>query len=302
MPKAIVTEKELCRRIDVLNSDKEVQRVINNIEKATYSIGAYLVEWRIKSKNSAINSFKNNKVKAKVSQDLYLTVGMTNPSTVESFKCVDTVVDLLAMRVITKTPEDMYKIRDYLSSEYSPFIVIDGINNVLVGFEYRAIHMYFKLKIKGIEFEVPMEIQLKTYEMHHAWSGLHDTIYKNPKVNLYDGCNLLPTLFKIFEFNVKALNNAKTDFSAINCIIEYNKKLFDRYSKELRTACFLFAKSLYYDKYKNSSITENQLLKVFDKIVDCNNDIPDVPLHVYGNTKVEYATYCIIANNIEEYL
>ena len=233
----------------------------------------------------------------------YKTIGMTNPSTVRSFECVDTVVDLLALRVITNNANDLYKIKDYLLENYKPFIVIDLINEPLVGFEYRAIHMYFKIKTNDLYFDIPMEIQLKTYEMHHAWAGLHDMIYKNNKINLKDGCTLLPILFKIFEFNVRVLKNelnnckVKIDFTGIDCIINYNKKLFKKYDNTIKKACFIMAKSIYYDKNNNSNISENRLFEIFNNIIASNINRVESPLHLYGNRSVEYATYCIATNN-----
>lgn len=299
MIKNEVTEEELVKRIEILNNSDEIKKVINEIKSCALNMGAHLVESRIKSEKSALESFKNNKTTACVSQDLYRTIGMTNPDTVKSFESVDTVVDLLALRIITNTANEMYKIAEYLSKKYKSFLVIDLINNPLIGFEYRAIHMYFKIQIKDIDFEIPMEIQFKTYEMHHAWVGLHDTIYKNDKVNLHDGCTLLPILFKIFEFNVKILrnkflnNDIKVDFSGVDCIINYNKEIFNKYQLEIEKSCFLLAKSIYYDINKNTDISEDYLLKKFEELKLKNKDIMASPLHLCGNRSVEYATYCI---------
>lgn len=294
-----ITEEELLKRISLLNNNNEINKIAEEIKSKALDMGAYLVEYRVKSEKSALESFKNNKKEASVSKDLYRTIGMTNPDTVKSFENVDTVVDLLALRIITNTADEMYKIAECLNHKYKSFLVIDLINNPLIGFEYRAIHMYFKISVKDIDFEIPMEIQFKTYEMHHAWIGLHDTIYKNQKINLYDGSNLLPTLFKIFEFNAKILkniflnHNVKADFSAIDCIIAYNKKLFSKYQFEIEKSCFLLAKSIYYDKNKNTDISEAYLLKRFEelKLENTNNNYS--PLHLCGNRSIEYATYCI---------
>ena len=302
----MVTEEELIRRIEIVNNSAEIENIVEEIQNNTKNMGAYLVEHRIKSEKSALDSMRNNKVKAEVSKDLYRTVGMTNPSTIESFKCVDTVVDLLALRIITNTADDMYKIKNYLKQKYNPFIIIDGINEPLIGFEYRAIHMYFKIKLEGIDFDVPMEIQLKTYEMHHAWFGLHDAVYKNDNINLYDGCTLLPILFKIYEFNIKILKkifdgyNGETDFTAIDCIIQYNQKLFRKYEEDLKKGCFLVAKSIYYDRNKDSKVTEGELLKAFEKLVENNSLQKETKLHLYGDSNVDFAVYCIATNNFEE--
>ena len=298
-----VTEEELINRISILNKNKQINDVILKIKTEALSMGAYLVESRIKSEISALESFKNNKTKACVSKDLYRTIGMTNPDTVKSFESVDTVVDLLALRIITKNSDDIYKIKDYLNEKYKSFLIIDLINEPLIGFEYRAIHMYFKIRLDGVYFEIPMEIQIKTYEMHHTWVGLHDTIYKNDNVNLKDGCTLLPILFKIFEFNVKVLknqflnNDVKVDFSGVDCIIDYNKEIFKKYESEIEKSCFLLAKSIYFDRNKNSNLTEADLFRKFEIIKLENMDKHIAPLHICGDKNIEYATYCIATGN-----
>lgn len=301
----VVTEKELLRRIKVLNKSEKIKRLITEIKEELLDMGAYLVESRVKPEESALESFKNNKVKATVSKDLYRTIGMTNPDTVKSFENVDTVVDLLALRVITHNANDIYKIKDFLNQKYNSFLIIDLINEPLIGFEYRAIHMYFKLKLDNINFEVPMEIQVKTYEMHHAWAGLHDTIYKNPNINLRDGCTLLPILFKIFEFNVRILKkmfneeDIQFDYSGIDSIIDYNKPIFEKYNSTIEKSCYLLAKSIYYDKNKNSKLTDKDLYNKFTELRDNydNSKEFDSKLHLCGNASVEYATYCIATNS-----
>lgn len=305
MKKYSENEKELLNEIDILNNNKNVDRFVNVIKQEAIDMGAYLVESRIKSKSSAIESFRSNKTEAQVLKELYRTVILTNPDTIESFSSVDTIVDLLGLRIITNTPDEIYKIANILKEKYNSFLVIDLINKPLVGFEYRAIHMYLKVKMEGIHFEIPMEIQLKTYEMHHTWIGLHDTVYKNSKVNLKDGCTLLPVLFKIFEFSARICKNyylderELIDFSAIDCIIEYNSELFEKYKLDIEKSCFLFAKSIYFDKNNNSSFDEETLFNKFKKLRLKSEKLIEAPLHICGDRNLEYATYCIATGNIE---
>lgn len=296
----MITEEELIRRINIINKSQSIKRFIDDVKHFSEEKKIYKFESRIKSIDSALYSFRNNKNKPVVDKKIYRTVGMTNPSTLKSFTDVDSVVDLLAMRIVTYNANEIYKIRDFLIKKYSPFIIVDMINEPLLGFEYRAIHMYFKLKFDDLDFEVPLEIQLKNFDMHYAWFGLHDTIYKNNSINLEDGCTLLPILFKIFEFNVKALrrelnDKEKTDFSAIDCIINVNKKLFLKHESSIKYGCFLMAQAIYKDLY-NGKLSEEELYLVFEKL--SKKSIADAySFHLYGDKGVDYATYCIATNN-----
>lgn len=136
--------------------------------------------------------------------------------------------------------------------------------------------------------------------------GLHDTIYKNPKVNVFDGCNLFPTLFKIFEFNARIIKyyyiniDEHINFSAVDSIINYNKYLFEKYKEDIEKASFLFAKSIYYSKNNNSKITEDELLRIFNKIKS-NNKSKTSPIHICGDRALENAIFKIATNNFKKF-
>lgn len=295
-------KQKLIKEIEVLNNSDEIKNFVCEVKKLCIDNGAYFVTSRIKSTESAIESFNDNKSKQIVNDKLYKTVILTNPDTVKSFESVETIVDLLGIRVITLDNNTLYKIVNLLKEKYNSYLSIDLISDRLVGFEYRAVHIYFKLNFPNISFEVPLEIQLKTYEMHYAWEALHDTIYKNQKINFYDGCNLLPTLFKIFEYNGRAIkeyllqNEMRYNFIAIENIIKYNQNLFLKYKKEIEKACFLFAKSIYYEK--NNELTEIELLNKFNQLKETKN-IKNSPLHIFGDKGIEFATFCIATNSME---
>lgn len=296
-------ENKIIKQIDILNNSKEVKNFVDKIKNLVLENGAYYVFSRIKNKESAIDSYRTNKNKSKVDPDLYKTVILTSSNVTYSFKNVDSIVDLLGLRIVTLDIETIYKIVEILKEKYNFYLIADLVSDRHVGFEYRAVHMYSKVRVDNIDFEIPIEIQIKTYEMHHSWEGLHDTIYKNPNVNFDDGCTLLPILFKLFEYNCKVIReylfNGKFEynFTAIESIIKYNQPLFDKYKSDIEHACYLFAKSIYYDK--NNKLNEKQLFNKFNNLKN-SKKVNDCPLHICGYKNIEYATYCIATNQLSE--
>ena len=302
MEKYNMNEELLLKEIDELNESEKLKSIVSKIKENALKMGASKFEYRIKSKESAIESYRSNKKEQKVLEDNYRTVILTNPDTLTSFNDVDSICDLIGIRIITDNTDDLFRISEYLKKEYNSSLSMDLISKPVIGFEYRAIHMYFSLNINEKYSNVPLEIQLKSFEMHHTWVGLHDTVYKNPKVNLYDGCNLLPTLFKIFEFNARIIKyyyiniDEHINFIAVDSIIDYNKELFEKYKEDIEKACFLFAKSIYYSKNENSNITEEELFDKFNEI-KLNNTSSESPIHICGDRALENATFNIATNN-----
>lgn len=298
-------EENVIKQIRELKQSKEINKLLDSIKADTINMGGYLVQSRIKSEISAVESINSNKLNMSVSKNVYKTVILTCPEVIQSFNSVETVVDLLGIRIITNTIDDMYTIAEYLNNKYNAHLVMDHLKNPIIGFEYRAIHMYFIIKVNDIEFDIPMEIQIKTYEMHHAWEAIHDTIYKNKNINLKDGCILLPSLFKIFELNAKVCKSkvkgedVSIDFSAIDSIIEYNKELFEKHYLEIEQSCFKFAKSIYLDANRQSTIGDERLFEMFNKIRNEDNKETDSKLHICGDNKLEYATFFIATSKLE---
>lgn len=210
---------------------------------------------------------------------------------------------------LVPSKEDKY-LTNYTKKVLEAFNIqlMDHLKNPIIGFEYRAIHMYFRIKLNDVEFDIPMEIQIKTYEMHHAWEAIHDTIYKNPNINLKDGCILLPMLFKIFEINAKVCKNqlngcnVKIDFSAINSIIEYNNNLLKKHYLEIEKSCYNFARSIYLDSNRDFVLSDNKLLEIFNKKKNESNLKGNSQLHICNNSNLEYATFYLATHKLEDEL
>ena len=303
-----IVEKNLINQIESLKQSREIKKLLDDIKNDTANMGVHLIQSRIKSESSALESLKNNKLNKSVSKELYKTVILTSQEVIKSFNSVETVVDLFAMRIVTNTINDMYSIAEYLNNKYNDYMIMDHLKNPIIGFEYRAIHMYFRIKLNDVEFDIPMEIQIKTYEMHHAWEAIHDTIYKNPNINLKDGCILLPMLFKIFEINAKVCKNqlngcnVKIDFSAINSIIEYNNNLLKKHYLEIEKSCYNFARSIYLDSNRDFVLSDNKLLEIFNKKKNESNLKGNSQLHICNNSNLEYATFYLATHKLENEL
>ena len=299
-------EEKLIEQINILKKSKEIEKIIDEIKQNVIKNGAYIVRNRIKTETSALESLRTNKIGMNVSKNIYKSVILTSSDIIKSFESVETIVDLLAIRIVTNTIDEMYKVMDCLKKLYEPYLIMDHLKKPIIGFEYRAIHMYFKIELADVDFEIPMEIQIKTYEMHYAWEALHDTIYKNMTINLRDGCTLLPILFKIFEFNAKVCKGyylrecEQLDFSAIDALIDYNKPIFEKYKLEIEKSCLLFARSICLDMNSEMNINGKFLEKEFERIKKCTKIEDQELLHICGDKNLEYATYCIATNRMGE--
>ena len=119
MEKYNMDEELLLKEIEELNESEELKSIVSKIKENALKMGASKFEYRIKSKESAIESYRSNKKEQKILEDNYRTVILTNPDTLTSFDDVDSICDLIGIRIITDNTDDLFRISEYLKKEYN---------------------------------------------------------------------------------------------------------------------------------------------------------------------------------------
>ena len=140
-------------RIEGLEKNKTDNIVKNIIINSLVDIKIIGVEARIKEYDSVIEKINR-----------------------KNYKSVDEVKDLLGIRIICESIDEIYKVKSRIMTTFENCIIKDYIQKHKHG--YRGIHIYNKIDIKEIK-NIPLEIQIKTMAMKKAQDKTHDKIYKN---------------------------------------------------------------------------------------------------------------------------